>query len=352
MALRAGAEVMDMEFMQFNPYTIIYPQGAAGVLVPVNSYIMTRGGKYRNRKGEAFIDKWDPIRKEATTRDVKARAMFAEMTGGRGSKHGGVYLDLSGLQDLDGRSPKEILEDQGGMHHKYLTQFGVDILTDELEVAPAAHFGCGGIMINENAETSLTGLYAAGEVSGGVHGANRLDGASMPEIFVFGRIAGEMAACFSASSVRDIPSEKNIRKEKEMVLNSLNSANGKTKINEAKKLLEKVMFNHFGLKRSNEEMEKGLEKIKEMELKTLPELLIKDKSLIGNYDWLECLEFKNMLEVAEVMAISSIHRKESRSTHYREDYPEMREEWCKNTIVQKVDNELKIFSREVVKEES
>jgi succinate dehydrogenase/fumarate reductase flavoprotein subunit len=137
-----------------------------------------------------------------------------------------------------------------------------------------------------------------------------------------------------------------------MVLNSLNSANGKTKINEAKKLLEKVMFNHFGLKRSNEEMEKGLEKIKEMELKTLPELLIKDKSLIGNYDWLECLEFKNMLEVAEVMAISSIHRKESRSTHYREDYPEMREEWCKNTIVQKVDNELKIFSREVVKEES
>jgi fumarate reductase (CoM/CoB) subunit A len=142
MALRAGAEVMDMEFMQFNPYTIIYPQGAAGVLVPVNSYIMTRGGKYRNRKGEAFIDKWDPIRKEATTRDVKARAMFAEMTGGRGSKHGGVYLDLSGLQDLDGRSPKEILEDQGGMHHKYLTQFGVDILTDELEVAPAAHFGC------------------------------------------------------------------------------------------------------------------------------------------------------------------------------------------------------------------
>jgi len=271
---------------------------------------------------------------------------------GRGSKHGGVYLDLSDLQDLDGRSPKEILEDQGGNHHKYLTQFGVDILTDEIEVAAAAHFGCGGIKINEKAETTLAGLYAAGEVAGGVHGANRMDGASMPEIFVFGRIAGESAASFAASRVEKVCSKETTKSEKERVLTFLNSASRKIKVSEGKQRLEKLMFDYFSLSRNGQGMKEGLAKIKEMELEVLPNLLIKDKSLIANYDWLECLELKNMLEVAEAMAISSLHRKESRSTHYREDYPEMKEEWCNNTIVKKTDTKIEVFSRDVITEEN
>jgi len=352
MALRVGSEVMDVEFMQFNPYTMIYPKGASGVLVPMNAYIMTRGGKYRNKSGEPFVDRWDPVRKEATTRDVKARAMFTEMIENRGSKHGGVYLDLGGLEDLDGKSPEEVLAIQGGMHQAYLNQFGVDILRDKLEVAPAAHFGVGGIRINEKAETNISGLYAAGEVSGGLHGANRLDAASMPEIFVFGSIAGEEASSYSSQINAETPDQDMIKNIKENVIDFLNNANGETRVAEAKKQLEEVMFSCFGLVRDGDTMGKGLESIMDMKQNTIPGLLIKDKNLIGNYDWLEALEYVNMLDVAEAMAVSAVGRKESRSTHYRTDYPEMEEQFTKNTIVRRAKGKLEVYSEEVVREES
>ena len=352
MALRAGAEIVDLEFMQFNPYAIIYPKGAMGVLVPMNGYIMTRGGKYRNNKGEPFVDKWDPIRKEATTRDVKAKAMFTEMVEGRGSKHGGVYLDVSRLQDLDGMPPKEVLRKLGGMHHEYLLQFGVDILTSEIEVAPAAHFGVGGIRINERTETSIRGLYAAGEVSGGLHGANRLDGASMPEIFVYGAIGGREAGAFAASNRPGKIPKEGIERSKKEIVSLLKNPRHSVNVMEAKKQLEEVMFNSFGIIREERGMESGMEKIEEMKQNILPTLFVRDRQLIGNYDLLEALEFRNMLEVARVMGSSALNRKESRGAHYRKDSPEMKEEWCRNTIVQQKGDRLKVFLREVVREEA
>ncbi len=352
MALRAGAEMIDLEFMQFNPYAMIYPKGAAGVLVPMNGYIMTRGGKYRNNLGEAFIDKWDPVRKEATTRDVKTKAMFTEMVEGRGSEHGGVYLDLKELQDLDGKSPREVLESLGEMHNRYLNQFGVDILSgDLLEVAPAAHFGLGGIWTNEKSETSLKGLYAAGEVAGGLHGANRLDAASMPEIFVFGAIAGREAAAYAASSARVTLSPQSAQRGKERIIANLPGANGKTRVGEAKKQLEDIMFTSFGIIKDAKGMKGGLKAIDKMRRQVLPALLIKDKEWVANYELLEALEFKNMLDVARVMAVSAMNRKESRGAHYRKDFPEMKEEWGHNTIVRQVANQLKISLREIVREE-
>ncbi len=352
MALRAGAEIADLEFMQFNPYAIIYPKGAVGVLVPMNGYIMTRGGKYRNHKGEPFVDKWDPVRKEATTRDVKAKAMFTEMVEGRGSKHGGVYLDLAKLQDLDGMAPKEVLKKLGGMHHEYLLQFGVDILTSEIEVAPAAHFGVGGIRINERTETSLPGLYAVGEASGGLHGANRLDGASMPEIFSYGAIAGMEAGTFAASARRETPHERATEEDKERIFSILDNPHGAIRVHEAKKQLEEVMFHCFGIIRDGKGMEMGLTKIEEMTQKTLPALSVRDRQLIGNYDLLEALEYRNMLDVANVMGRSALNRQESRGAHYRKDCPEMKKEWCRNTIVQKKEDELQVFLRDVVREEA
>ncbi len=353
MAWRAGAEMMDLEFMQFNPYAMIYPRGAAGVLVPMNGYIMTRGGKYRNNRGEAFIDKWDPLRKEATTRDVKTKAMFTEMVEGRGSEHGGVYLDLKGLQDQDGLSPRQMLERIGEMHNKYLNQFGVDILSgDLLEVAPAAHFGLGGIWTDEKAETSLKGLYAAGEVSGGLHGANRLDAVSMPEIFVYGAISGREAASY-ASSVSRIPlSPALAEKEKEKAVAFLRRSDGKIKVGEAKKRLEDTMFNCLGIIKDAQGMKRGLADIEEMEAKVLSDLQIKDKELVANFDLLEAFELQNMLEVAKAIAVSAMNREESRGAHYRKDFPEMKDEWCRNTIAQLMDGQIKISLREVVREEA
>lgn len=351
MAFRAGAEIMDLEFMQFNPYTIIYPKGAAGVLVPINAYIMTKGGRYRNNRGEAFIDKWDPVRKEATTRDVKARAMFTEMTEGRGSKHGGVYLDLSALQDLDGKSPAEVLKIHGGMHQKYLSQFGVDILKTELEVAPAAHFGVGGIKTNEKTETSIEGLFAAGEVSGGLHGANRLDGASMPEIFVFGRIAGGEAYAYARHADAPTIPKAVCENEKSKLVKLVFEANGNIKVGEAKKQIEDLMFHYFGLIRDGALMQESLRRIDEIEHGTVPNLLIKDKNINANFDWLEALELKNMIDVAKIIAVSSINRRETRATHYRKDFPEMMSDWCKNTIVRKLHEDTQVSMRDVVREE-
>lgn len=353
LAWRAGADLIDMEFMQFNPYAMIYPKGAAGVLVPINGYIMTRGGRYRNNEGEAFIDRWDPVRKEATTRDVKTKAMFTEMAEGRGSEHGGVYLDLKDLQDLDGMSPRQVLERIGEMHNKYLSQFGVDILSgDLLEVAPAAHFGLGGIWTNEKAETTLKGLYAAGEVSGGLHGANRLDAASMPEIFVFGAIAGKEAASYSDSSVRAALSPKLAQKEKERACACLAGDNGKIKVGEAKRQLEDTMFNCFGIIKDAERMKKGLKEIERKKRQVLPALRIQDKELVANYELLEAFEYGNMLDVAKVMGVSALNRKESRGAHFRKDFPEMKEEWGRNTILKQVDGQIKISLREVVREEA
>jgi fumarate reductase (CoM/CoB) subunit A len=353
LAWRAGAEMVDLEFMQFNPYAMIYPRGAAGVLVPMNGYIMTRGGKYRNNLGEPFIDKWDPVRKEATTRDIKTKAMFTEMSEGRGSEHGGVYLDLKGLEDLDGMSPRQVLERIGEMHNKYLNQFGVDILSGEpLEVAPAAHFGLGGIWTNEKTEASLKGLYAAGEVSGGLHGANRMDATSMSEIFVFGAISGREAASYSSSSPRVSLSLGLAEKERRKAIAFLEGANGKTKVGEAKRQLEDTMFNYFGIIKDATRMKRGMRKMEKLKSKVIPDLQIKDKQMVANYDLLEAFEFKNMLEVAKAIAVSAMNRKESRGAHYRKDFPEKQENWCRNTIVKQVGGQIKISMREVVREEA
>ncbi len=353
LACRAGAEMVDLEFMQFNPYTMIYPRGAAGVLVPMNGYIMTGGGKYRNNLGEPFIDKWDPVRKETTTRDIKTKAMFTEMIEGRGSEHGGVYLDLKGLEDLNGMSPRQVLERIGEMHNKYLNQFGVDILSGgPLEVAPAAHFGLGGIWTNEKTEASLMGLYAAGEVSGGLHGANRMDATSMSEIFVFGAISGREAASYSSSSTRVSPSRGLAEKERRKAIAFLEGANGSTKVGRAKKQLEDTMFTYFGIMKDAAGMRRGMREIEKLKSKVIPDLQIKDKQLVANYDLLEAFEFKNMLEVAEIIAISAQNRKESRGAHYRKDFPEKQENWCRNTIIKQVGGQLKIAMREVVREEA
>lgn len=345
MAFRAGAELIDMEFMQFNPYTIIYPEAARGVLVPADTTLMAIGAKYRNREGEAFLAHYDPERKEMTTRDVKTKAMYLEILEGRGSEHGGVYLDCTQLADLDGLPPAEVLRRQGGQLGRYLSLFGVDIYKGMFEIAPAAHFPCGGIRIREDASTTLEGLYAAGEVAGGCHGANRLDANSMPEVFVFGRIAGQSAAAH-ASRVKP-PSltpamEAQIQAAGETVFGLLHSEGGGACAGAIKESIEAAVFAGLGPIRDEASMKRGLEAIEEVAEHELPRLRLEDKGQVYNLEWMEALEIRNMCDVARMMFLSALNRRESRGAHYRRDYLEMDPGLQKNSLVRKEGDDLRV----------
>lgn len=344
LAYNAGAEITDMEFMQFSPYVFIWPKAALSVCVPADTTLMAMGAKYLNNQGERFLQRYDPERMEMTTRDIQSRAMFMEIQAGRGSEHGGVYLDCRGLTDYDGKSPETIVKTQGGCVSDYLKVAGVDILTQVVELAPAAHFGIGGVRINEKAETSLRGLYAAGEVSGGLHGANRLAANSMPEIFVFGGIAGESASRYAAQA-EPPPANACWESGQERVRRAfdlLESARGRTRVREAKSAIEQTMFSCFGIVRDPAGMQAGLDKLDGIEHGEMTDLLIPDRSPVMNYDWVEALESEKMIVTGRILGAGALHRQESRGAHYRSDIPQMVESWQKNTVIRREGENMQI----------
>ncbi|MBI2303611.1 MAG: FAD-binding protein [Chloroflexi bacterium] len=333
MAFRAGAQLIDMEFMQFNPYTILYPEAARCVLVPADTTLMAIGARYRNGQGETFLEKYDPERQEMTTRDVKTKAMYLEILAGRGSEHGGVYLDCTSLSPLDGLAPAEILRRQGGQVGRYLSLFGVDIHEGMFEIAPAAHFPCGGVLINERAQTTLPGLYAAGEVAGGCHGANRLDANSMPEVFVFGHIAGREAARHSLTSARVSPTPeltKAAHAHFQAALALIQARNDGNSPARLRGQLEETMFRCLGPIRDGAGMSDGKKTVVGLG-KSHP--AVTDKERRYNYQWIEALELRNMLLVAEMMFACALNREESRGGHYRRDFLDLKDELTQNSVV-------------------
>jgi succinate dehydrogenase/fumarate reductase flavoprotein subunit len=302
------------------------------------------GAKYLNNQGERFLARYDPERMEMTTRDIQSRAMFMEIQAGRGSEHGGVYLDCRGLADYDGKSAETIVRTQGGCVSDYLKVAGVDILTQVVELAPAAHFGIGGVRINEKAETSLQGLYAAGEVSGGLHGANRLAANSMPEIFVFGGIAGESASRYVAQAGPP-PAETCWafgRDSVQRAFGLLENAGGGTRVREAKAAIESIMFDCFGIVRDGEGMRRGLDRLDDVESGEMADLLIQDRNPVMNYDWVEALESERMITTGRILGAGALNRQESRGAHYRSDIPQASEAWQKNTVIWRYGSEMRI----------
>ena len=184
MGYRAGAELIDMEMVQFHPTGAVYPYDARGRLV--TEAVRGEGGVLKNTEGERFMKKYDPARMELSTRDVVARAIATEILQGRGTAHGGVYLDVTHLS-------REQIETRLPVMLEQFLKFGVDIRTTPMEVAPTAHHIMGGLRITAGGQTTLPGLYACGEVAGGVHGANRLGGNALADTQVFGKRAGEAA---------------------------------------------------------------------------------------------------------------------------------------------------------------
>jgi succinate dehydrogenase / fumarate reductase flavoprotein subunit len=322
MAYRAGAQLMDMEMIQFHPTGMISPAGVRGILV--TEAVRGEGGILTNTQGERFMTKYDPKRMELSARDVVARAIYSEIVAGRGTKSGGVYLDVSH------RGEAYIKNKLPSMYDQFLEFAGIDITKEKMEVAPTVHYQMGGIRADpETAESSVKGLYAAGEVACGLHGGNRLGGNSLSDILVFGRRAGLAAAEAAAKTPQPAVSSGDVEKEIDRVLSPFAPGSGMNPL-QLKEQIAKNMWEHVGIVRNGPSLEAGLAEVQRM---TAAAASVRAKpGRIYNQSWLDALQVWDMLLGCEAIIRSALERKESRGAHTRSDFPAKDEKWLVNIV--------------------
>lgn len=329
LAWNVGANLIDMEEVQFHPTGMVAPESKKGVLV--TEAVRGEGGILLNKNKERFMKKYSPEKMELSTRDVVARSIYTEIIEGRGTENGGVYLDISHL-DAD------VIEEKLETMVLQFKDVDVDITKEPMEVAPTAHHFMGGVKINENCESSIANLYAAGEASGGVHGANRLGGNALADTQVFGKIAGENAA--EAAKTVDFEENPEMFKAEEDRITGL-IKDGSIKPQELKKRIKKLMWEKVSIIRNEKNLNEALKELMEME-KSLNDLKVEDKKQY-NTDLQTALEVINMVQIATLVVKSAILRRESRGAHFREDYPETKDEWKKSIVLNK--NKIKFENR-------
>lgn len=328
-AYHAGADLLDMEQVQFHPTGMVAPESKKGVLV--TEAVRAEGGKLINRDGERFMSKYAPEKMELATRDVVARSIYQEIVEGRGTENGGVYLDISHLDD-------EYIEEKLETMVLQFENVGVDIKHGPIEVAPTAHHFMGGLKINPDASTSLKNLFGAGEVCGGVHGANRLGGNALADTQVFGKIAGESASKIAKTT--ELKSNYEMVKAEASRIESL-IKKGSIKPKEFKNNIKKLMWEKVAIVRDEKTLNEALAKLQEMK-KEIVNLDVKNTKQY-NDDLLTALEIINMVDICILTVKSAILRKESRGAHYRSDFPETKDEWKKSIVINK--NEIKFEAR-------
>jgi len=325
LAYEAGAELMDMEFVQFHPTGMVWPPGVQGILV--TEAVRGEGGILRNKVGERFMERYDPKRMELSTRDVVARSIYTEVKEGRGTEHGGAYLDIS-------HKPTEYVKKKlPSMFHQFKELADVDITKGPMEVGPTCHYMMGGIRVDaETAQSTVLGLFAAGEAAAGLHGANRLGGNSLSDLLVFGRRAGlaaaEHAKRASAPSIGNAQIEL---AEKELLAPFSNS--GGESPYAVHRDLQEVMQNLVGIFRTDEDLKKALTEL--ANLKSRAAKVSIEGSRLFNPGWHLSYDLKAMLIASEAVTRSALARTESRGAHSRIDYPNLDSVWAKkhNSIV-------------------
>ena len=332
LAYRAGAELMDMEMMQFHPTGMIYPAGVRGLLI--TEAVRGEGGILTNINGESFMEKYDPKRMELSARDVVARSIYTEIKEGRGTPNGAVYLDIRA------RGADYIKKKLPSMYFQFLEFANIDITKERMEVAPTVHYHMGGVRADpETCVTNVPGLYAAGEVASGLHGANRLGGNSLSDILVFGRRAGVAAAEYVKTAGSPEASDEEIEKEVARILSPFRAAANGPNPFDLKDKIAAIMWRYVGIVRNEEDLKKGLEEIQKIRLDA------KNVQAKGprafNQSWADSLAVWNMVLDCEALIMSAIMRKESRGAHTRSDYPKKDDaNWMVNIIVKIQDGQM------------
>ena len=318
MAYAAGAELQDMEFVQFHPTGMVWPPGARGILV--TEAVRGEGGLLYNSEGTRFMLEYDPVKKELSSRDVVARSIYKEVRAGRGTPHGGAFLDVRHL------GADRIKRKLPSMYEQFHALASVDITREPMEVGPTIHYTMGGVRVDaESGATTVPGLYAAGEVAGGLHGANRLGGNSLGDILVFGRRAGAAAAARarSATSRPDVD-PRQVAAEQEDLLRPLSpSGDGASSGENPYKLheeLQAAMQDDAGIARSEESLQRSLAAILSLRERSAHLRVAGGRSL--NPGWHTCRDVTNMLTLSEAIVRSAIERRESRGSQWRLDHVE------------------------------
>ena len=324
LAYDAGAELMDMEFVQFHPTGMVWPPGVQGILV--TEAVRGEGGVLRNKLGQRFMEKYDPKKMELSTRDVVARAIYTEVREGRGTEHGGAYLDIS-------LKPAEYVKKKlPSMYHQFKELADVDITKGPMEVGPTCHYMMGGIRVDaEAAQSSVAGLFAAGEAAAGLHGANRLGGNSLSDLLVFGRRAG-LAAAEHANKISSMAIDPwQVEDAARSMLAFFERSDGESPYTIHRDLQE-TMQNLVGIFRNEEDLSRALEKLEKLKERT--GRLSVEGSRLFNPGWHLAQDLKAMLTVSEAVTRSALARQESRGAHSRIDYAGPNPAWgAKNNVI-------------------
>jgi succinate dehydrogenase / fumarate reductase flavoprotein subunit len=327
LAYDAGADLMDMEFVQFHPTGMVWPPGVQGILV--TEAVRGEGGLLRNKDGERFMERYDPKKLELSTRDVVARSIYTEVREGRGTEHGGAFLDIS-------HKPADYVKRKlPSMYHQFLELADVDITKGPMEVGPTCHYMMGGIRVDgETAQASIPGLFAAGEAAVGLHGANRLGGNSLSDLLVFGRRAGLAAA--EHAKGRELPTieTSQIEEAAQQMLAPFERPEGDSPyaIHDD---LQGTMQSLVGIFRDEQDLCRALSELDD--LKARAARMRVEGSRLFNPGWHLAWDLHSMLTVAEAVTQSALARRESRGAHSRIDYPGLDDAWGKkhNVVVKK-----------------
>ena len=359
LAYLAGADLQDMEFIQFHPTGMVWPPSVKGTLVTEG--VRGEGGVLLNNKGERFMFNYIPEAfaaetakdedeannwlkgkegamrpPELLTRDVVAKAIMKEVKEGRGSPHGGAFLDIANRQDAD-----YIKRKLPSMYHQFKELGDLDITEEPMEVGPTTHYMMGGITVDaETGASSLKGMYAAGEAAAGLHGANRLGGNSLSDLLVFGNISGRAAANFALNTEEVSFSKSKIKKAANEILDCFSDTKTENPYHLHRELQD-IMELHAGIVREEESLNEGIEKLKVLNKRVENVKATGDRSY--NPSWHLCLDMKNMIITSLAIAEAAKERRESRGGHTRLDYPEYDSELgALNIIIRKGPDGLNI----------
>jgi succinate dehydrogenase / fumarate reductase flavoprotein subunit len=362
LALRAGATLVNMEFVQFHPTGMVWPPSVRGILVTEG--VRGDGGILRNSEGKRFMFDYIPEFFKAETadtveeadgwytdktnnrrppellpRDEVARAINSEIKAGRGTEHGGIYLDIASR-----RSPEYIRKRLPSMYHQFKELAEVDITAEPMEIGPTCHYVMGGVEVDPDSAASLVpGLYAAGEVAGGMHGANRLGGNSLGDLLVFGKRAGDYAAAYVAglTDARPTISDDEVAAAEVDALKPFAPADGTVENPYSiQHELQQVMNDTVALIRTASEMETALVEIEALRSRLPKVRAAGDRHY--NPGWHLALDLRNMLTVSESVAKAALERTESRGGHTRDDYPATDPEWGKINLIVSLDDAGKV----------